>query len=62
MWHHVCVGGEGGGGGSGGGSRWRRREEGGAGANMRLMRVEGCSLNIESRHNFLLNASIFLYF
>jgi hypothetical protein len=32
----------------------RRREEGGAGANMRLMRVKYCSLNIESSHNFVI--------
>jgi hypothetical protein len=34
-------------------SRRRRMEEGGVGANMRLIRVEDCSLNIKSRHNFV---------
>jgi hypothetical protein len=52
----------GGGGGFSGDSRRRRREEGGTGATMRLIRVEDYSLNIMSRHNFLLNISIFLYF
>jgi hypothetical protein len=42
----------GGGGGFGGDSRRRRREEGGPRANMRLIQVEECYLNIESRHNF----------
>jgi hypothetical protein len=40
------------GGGFDGYSHRRRMEKGGAGANMRLIRVEECYLNIESRHNF----------
>jgi hypothetical protein len=35
-----------------GDSRRRRMEEGGAETNMRLIRVKGCYLNIESSHNF----------
>jgi hypothetical protein len=34
-------------------SHRRRMEEGGVGANMRLIRVEDCSLNVKSRHNFV---------
>jgi hypothetical protein len=51
-----------GGGGFGNGIRHRRREEGGAGATIRLIRVEDCSLNIESRHNFIIKYIIFIYF
>jgi hypothetical protein len=54
----VASRGKGEAGGFGGDSHRRRK----GGANMRLIRAEDCSLNIESRHNFLLNISISLYF
>jgi hypothetical protein len=44
----VASRGEGGGGWIRCDSRRRRREKGGVGANMKLIRVEDCSLNIKS--------------
>jgi hypothetical protein len=38
----------------------RRKEKGGAGVNMRLIRVENCSLIIQSRHNFAIGY-IYIY-
>jgi hypothetical protein len=42
-------------------SRRRRMEEGGVGTNMRLIREEGYSLNIKSRHNFVVVIHISLF-
>jgi hypothetical protein len=46
----------------GGFSRLRHMEEGGVGANMRLLRVEDCYLNIMVAIILLLDISTFIYF